>query len=422
MKARILPGMARMVATTLLAGGLLSTSTPTPASATTDTLSNTAAQATLDTYFKGVDTAWDAGTKAPGTISLTAQSGKAGAKQPLLQRSEVLERAEIWKDVGLDIKDTNTEQAPVQVEESTNKVELVSSVLTTWSVVDQEGFADEPFSTEFRKVVLTRASSSSAWVITDDTLLPDDYFDGEDSQTISTEPASQPETESNVDDTVVNEGEPITDLAPLGEGASEDKPAEGSTDGRWIIPPVLDAYKGKTQIKQNKLDRNKVVAKAKQWSKSTKMSPNFPKFKNNCANLASQSLRAGGWQYRKSSNHLDFRTWAPKNLIGKPTRTWSQASALHSFVALTGKGQRKDIWTTKPGDLIFADWGPNKYADGKIDHVMIVTGSLTDKRGHKWPRISQQSNPRYNVPLSDQVDRQYRAGVRKIKWYPMIMD
>ena len=48
----------------------------------------------------------------------------------------------------------------------------------------------------------------------------------------------------------------------------------------------------------------------------------------------------------------------------------------------------------------------------------IVTGYTKNKR----PRISQQSNPRYNIPLDDQVRRQYVAGVRKIKWYPMIMD
>ncbi|TSI12791.1 amidase domain-containing protein [Brevibacterium aurantiacum] len=421
MKSRLLSGVAGSAAAALLAGGLLSTSTPTPASATDDTLPNTEAQATINTYLKGVDTAWDTGTKAPGTISLTPQSGQAGAKQPLLQRSEVLERVDIWKDAGLDIKDTHTEQTPVEVTESSNRIELVSSVLTTWSVVDEAGIADEPFSTEFRKVVLTRANSSAAWVIIEDALLPDDYFDDEDSQTTVTTPVSSPETESNPDDTVVDDGDPITELAPLGEGASEEKPVEGSSGGGWTIPPVLDLHKGKVSVNQNKLDRKKVVAKAKQWSKSTKMSTNFPKFKNNCANLASQSLRAGGWQYRKSANPRDLRTWAPKNLVGKTTRTWSQASSLHMFVALTGKKQRKDIWSTKPGDLIFADWGPNKYADGKIDHVMIVTGSTTDKY-RTWPRISQQSNPRYNIPLSDQVNRQYRAGVRKIKWYPMIMD
>lgn len=421
MRSRLFSGVASSAAAALLAGGILSTSTPTPASATNDTLPNTAAQATINTYLKGVDTAWDTGTKTPGTISLTPQSGQSGAKQPLLQRSEVLERADIWKDAGLAIKDTHTEQTPVEVTESSSRIELVSSVLTTWSVVDEEGIADEPFSTEFRKVVLTRANSSAAWVIIKDALLPDDYFDDEDSQTTVTTPVSSPEVESNPDDTVVDDGDPITELAPLGEGASEEKPAEGSSGGGWTIPPVLDPYKGKVSVNQKKLDRKKVVAKAKQWSKSTKMSTNFPKFKNNCANLASQSLRAGGWQYRKSANPRDLRTWAPKNLVGKTTRTWSQASSLHMFVALTGKKQRKDIWSAKPGDLIFADWGPNKYADGKIDHVMIVTGHTTDKY-RTSPRISQQSNPRYNIPLGDQVNRQYRAGVRKIKWYPMIMD
>lgn len=189
-----------------------------------------------------------------------------------------------------------------------------------------------------------------------------------------------------------------------------------------MFPPVLTPYinKEKQPIKQNKLNRSKVVAKAKQWSKSKKMSPHFPYFPNNCANLASQSLRAGGWQYRKTANPRDLRAWAKSTPAGNKhaTRTWSQASSLHYFVALTGKKQRKNIWTAKPGDLIFADWAPNKYADGKIDHVMIVTGYTKNKR----PRISQQSNPRYNIPLDDQVRRQYVAGVRKIKWYPMIMD
>lgn len=82
MKNRFLSGVAGTAAAALLAGGLLSTSAPTPASATEDTLSNTAALATINTYLKGVDTAWDAGTKAPGAISLPAQSGQAGVKQP----------------------------------------------------------------------------------------------------------------------------------------------------------------------------------------------------------------------------------------------------------------------------------------------------------------------------------------------------
>lgn len=418
MKAQLLSGVASFAATALLAGGLLSTSTPIPASAADDTLSNAAALATINSYLNGVDATWESETKAPGTIALTAQSGRSGTKQPLLQRSELLERIGIWKEAGLDVKDTHTEQVPVTVTTTGNRIELVSSVQTTWDVVDQDGVADEPFSAEFRKIVLTRTNSSAAWVVVEDALLPDDYFDDEDSQTTLRTPASSPETETNPDDTVVDDGDPITELEPLGEGASEEKPAEGSSEDGWLIPPVLTPYKGKVQVNQKKLNRSKVVAKAKQWSKSTKMSPNFPKFKNNCANLASQSLRAGGWQYRTSANPQDLRTWTPKNLIGKTTRTWAQASSLHMFVSLTGKRQRKNIWSTKPGDLIFADWGPKGYADGKIDHVMIVTGYTKDKR----PRISQQSNPRYNIPLDDQVTRQYKAGVRKIKWYPMIMD
>lgn len=55
---------------------------------------------------------------------------------------------------------------------------------------------------------------------------------------------------------------------------------------------------------------------------------------------------------------------------------------------------------------------------GKYENDPNVTGSTKDKR----PRISQQSNPRYNIPLDDQVNCQYRAGVRKITRYPMKMD
>ncbi|MFE7329579.1 hypothetical protein ACFU8W_32295 [Streptomyces sp. NPDC057565] len=58
-----------------------------------------------------------------------------------------------------------------------------------------------------------------------------------------------------------------------------------------------------------------------------------------------------------------------------------------------------DVWNLEPGDLLFADWDPQKKPDGKIDHTMVISGSYTSL-GFTEPTYSQNSGHRQNLPLS----------------------
>ncbi|GAA3475833.1 hypothetical protein GCM10018966_003590 [Streptomyces yanii] len=52
---------------------------------------------------------------------------------------------------------------------------------------------------------------------------------------------------------------------------------------------------------------------------------------------------------------------------------------------LSRQGRHLDL---EPGDLLFADWDPQKEPDGKIDHAMVISGSYTSL-GFTEPTYSQ---------------------------------
>lgn len=276
---------------------------------------------------------------------------------------------------------------------------------TSWDVQDlaTDEVSDSAAET-YRHVTLKRATVKAPWKITNDELLPDDYGQSEDAQTdqVGENPADEPSTDDAAGESSTHsEGNDYTGAEPSGE------------------PTVME--RASASKPQGKLNRAKVAEKALQWSKKEgDMSPNFPLYNNNCANLASQALRAGGWKYRQGYNPHTLTNWAP-NLKGpaKASRTWSQASSLYTFSRNTAKESKlSSIWKGKKGDLLFADWDPKGKADGNIDHVMIVTGKTS--KGN--PTISQQSPARHNIALSTSIKYAKQQGKKSIKWHGLVMD
>lgn len=136
-------------------------------------------------------------------------------------------------------------------------------------------------------------------------------------------------------------------------------------------------------------DANAAVRYALRWSDASRYNPVYPRRDDDAANFVSQALEAGGWDRRPG-------VWTPGG------RAWSRPADLYRFAVANGAHdwgrqtpRSDDIWTLRPGDLLFADWT----SDGTVDHVMIVTG-LDTLLGFTEPTISQHSPHRHDLPLS----------------------
>lgn len=388
-------------------GGVAAPATATEGKSGQDatvSISNPAAANTLDTYFNQVDSLWEKGSQARPAVQrkLATQATAAATNE---ETNEVLDLRSTFTEEGLKILDSQTEQQPLKVEATPTTVDAVLSVTTSWDVQDlaTDEVSDSSAET-YRHVTLERDSDKAPWKITKDELLPDDYGQSEDAQNeqVGENPVDEPSTDDPADESSTSSG---------GNDHTGAEPSGGPT-------AVERASASKPQ---GKLNRTKVAQKALQWSKKEgQMSPNFPIYNNNCANLASQALRAGGWKYRQGTNRFNLTNWAP-NLIGPagPSRTWTQASSLYTFSRNTAKESKlSSIWKGKKGDLLFADWDPKGKADGSIDHVMIVTGKTS--KGN--PTISQQSPARHNIALSTSIKYAKQQGKKSIKWHGLVMD
>jgi hypothetical protein len=134
----------------------------------------------------------------------------------------------------------------------------------------------------------------------------------------------------------------------------------------------------------------------------------FKRFGNDCTNFISQTLLAGGWQMVYGLYTHNDVWWYTCSLPGgyacHASYTWGAAYNFHAFLN-TGPGHRTDyvqyygdVW---PGDLIFADWDrPGQHLpDGRIDHVMFVTGR--DTEGNLF--ISQHTTDRLDRPFAEVI-------------------
>lgn len=107
-----------------------------------------------------------------------------------------------------------------------------------------------------------------------------------------------------------------------------------------------------------------------------------------CTWYASQALWAGGLPQTS--------TWAPSNWYGSKTLTAIRAELLPDYLVSAGLATKKTIYWgdntaagAQIGDLIVYDW--DNGADGKIDHVSIVTGF-----SGTYPLVSQHTTARWN--------------------------
>ncbi len=140
----------------------------------------------------------------------------------------------------------------------------------------------------------------------------------------------------------------------------------------------------------------------------------FKAFNDDCTNFVSQSLLAGGWQmvlgYYTNNDVWWYGCALPGGYTCHASYTWGAAFNFHEFLG-TSPGQRTnfvqyygDVW---PGDIIFADWdGPSgHHPDGRIDHVMFVTGR--DSEGNLY--ISQHTTDRLDRPMTQVIFQEREA-------------
>lgn len=182
---------------------------------------------------------------------------------------------------------------------------------------------------------------------------------------------------------------------------------------------------------ESKINADKFRAYALKWTASpydgdakSDYNSTYPVYNNNCANFASQTLDQAGW-YLTGGNSLqveDDTKWT-YNLAGVAgaTRTWSLSRKLMLFAFNTGTYDDKvsSIWAVRKGDLLFADWeGPQGvgHPDGTVDHTMVVTGFAAD---NGEPLISQKTNNRHHIRLSQSIQIAKDQGRYPIVWYAL---
>lgn len=147
----------------------------------------------------------------------------------------------------------------------------------------------------------------------------------------------------------------------------------------------------------------------------------YPSFGDDCTNFVSQALYAGNWPLvfawlwqRPDDSKWYF--WPPTvGGLGVATYSWAGSSNLEDFTRISNRvDDLNDVWNATIGDLLFVDWDPNNKPDGRIDHVMIVTG--VDAAAN-MPFISQHTPSRKNIPLAEQIDNAQKEGKNDVVWY-----
>jgi len=204
-----------------------------------------------------------------------------------------------------------------------------------------------------------------------------------------------------------------------------------------VVKPVLDPF-----FRQPKPDVEKMVAYALHWSREDlpriepvkskeDVNPNYPNQGTNCTNFASQALEAGGWKRKLGVDSRDSDAWHPfskdrahdNRII--PTSTWGAAANLYGYAKTNGPyhdlGEKE---FAQKGDLIFVDWDPNNKFDGKIDHTMVVTGTISassPKGRFTTPRISQKTRNRHNITFREVFLHMGESGKepKNARWYAL---
>ena len=164
---------------------------------------------------------------------------------------------------------------------------------------------------------------------------------------------------------------------------------------------------------------------ALEWTTTDNLSEWYGDAGNNCTNFASQGLNAGGWPAHRDyiCSSSSFDNWTHKNnaspclFLSRYSDTWSRSHTQQSWmIQRGGKWRLQNIWEARLADYLYVDWDPNNVPDGKIDHVMIVTGHSSTNE----PRISQKSSNRHNILLSESIRIAQSQGKSTIHWYGLI--
>lgn len=176
------------------------------------------------------------------------------------------------------------------------------------------------------------------------------------------------------------------------------------------------------------VDYIKEILYARKWTaapyngnEKKDFNPDFPYYKENCANFVSQAMYAGGLPLVGASSPFIYDTsvWT-WNLSGilQASRTWSQASKNYVFMKdHSGAFTVLDnIWNAWQGSLLYTDWE----GDGTIDHAMVVVGAAV-KDGYGDPIIDQKSNNQHEIDLHTSIQHAAQQGHKNVKWYGLQM-
>lgn len=202
-------------------------------------------------------------------------------------------------------------------------------------------------------------------------------------------PFSPDPDDALIDDTSEADGQPLTAAQVDGTTTSSPSSGDGSDDSLSSAQST-SSY----PVSYNRLAVAKYALAWTNKSHRNKMNGDYPQFNDNCANLVSQALRAGGWSLDghvwDSTNNLSIWHYNLPGPLGA-TYTWAGAKYLFRY----GYEQKhlnavKYLENLSPGDLMFFDWHQN----GSINHAMVVTGRT--KKG--MPMLSGKTNNRHNIP------------------------
>jgi hypothetical protein len=136
--------------------------------------------------------------------------------------------------------------------------------------------------------------------------------------------------------------------------------------------------------------------------------PNYPKYDADCTNFVSQALLAGGFpQMYSGGSSTHYDTWWVSGTSSN-SNSWSVAPILMNFLWVHNPGGiYTAFWTpgvgsgkasgTKPGGLIFYDWGWLGGNEG-VSHASIVVATGTDP-GSGWTGdlVDSHTSPRYHA-------------------------
>ena len=383
-------------------------------------------QATLsslsDQYFKAANSVW---IDQSLQVSPTSYMTKIDARTATLlktRRSKIQQDRQELAQEGIRYKSSNT-NVKISDTEIKGNVATVRATVIVSRVQDNPAPGVPTESSYADDHVLTYHRQQGVWTLQSDSII---------------EPPSDATGVQEVLPKVFNEPPAATDRPSTNSKTVKKRDisaahTKASTDRLSTIPGNVKkrdtgAAYTMASIFPSGVNPNAMATYAIKWSinqPNDVYNPDYPRFDNDCTNFVSQALFAGGWPIIEGNtlNYKDKDKWddnvACSDCLRPPypdgyyaTYTWRISSYLYEFAKSRTK-VLTNIYDTNKGDLLFADWDPKGKPDGKIDHVMMVTGK--DSKGMIY--ISQHSPHRQNIPITESIQNAKNEGRTKITWY-----